>query len=151
MRHSALAPAARTAHPADNVGPGRAKLTDAAIDCAARQPGRLGGRRHTTIVLRQCFVGREQPPAALIKMHRNMQPALANVVDVDHLPRLAFQPRVAPRKFAILSLRSSGYFDSLVSPQILSGSRRNSRTLPCALCSFAIFGSLGTMSAGSGQ
>src|SRR5690348_18066586 len=64
--------------PADPTGilaPRRAQLSDAAIDHTAGQPSRLGGRRDTTIVPPQRFVGSEQTPATLIKMHRYVLPA----------------------------------------------------------------------------
>jgi hypothetical protein len=63
----------------------------------------------------QRFVGSEQTPATLIKMHRYVLPAHPDIVDVDHPPRIAFRARVAPSAFAILFLRSSLALDSLVS------------------------------------
>ncbi len=91
----------------------------AAIDRTAGQPSRLGGRRDTTIVPPQRFVGSEQTPATLIKMHRYVLPAHPDIVDVDHPPRIAFRARVAPSAFAILFLRSSLALDSLVSRRAL--------------------------------
>src|SRR5512133_3904403 len=110
-------PARRTA---GNLAPRRAKLSDAAIDRTAGQPSRLGGRRDTTIVPPQRFVGSEQTPATLIKMHRYVLPAHPDIVDVDHPPRIAFRARVAPSAFAILFLRSSLALDSLASRRALS-------------------------------
>src|SRR5215472_17883051 len=124
MRHRTLAPSTGPADPADNLAPRRAKLSDAAIDRTAGQPSRLGGRCDTTVAMRQRLIGRQQPPAALIKMHRYLLPAHPDVVDVDHPSRIAFRSGVVPSAFAILFLRSSGRLDSLVSRRALSGQRR---------------------------
>src|SRR5690242_13081232 len=120
VRNRALTSPTGPADPAGNLAPRRAKLSDAAIDRTAGQPSRLGGRRDTTIVPPQRFVGSEQTPATLIKMHRYVLPAHPNIVDVDHPPRIAFRARVAPSAFAILFLRSSLALDSLVSRRALN-------------------------------
>jgi hypothetical protein len=97
VRNRALTSPTGPADPAGNLAPRRAKLSDAAIDRTAGQPSRLGSRRDTTIVPPQRFVGSEQTPATLIKMHRYVLPAHPDIVDVDHPPRIAFRARVAPR------------------------------------------------------
>jgi hypothetical protein len=119
MRHRALAPAAGAAHPpADGVA-GRAKLLDAAIDRAPRQPRRSRGRRHTPQSERQGSVGCEQAPAAFVQERCRQLPARSDVVDGDHAARLAIRRRVAPTGIAILSLRSYDLADSIISRRAL--------------------------------
>src|ERR1700750_854857 len=85
--------------------------------CGPAQPPRRAPGHAT--VPPQRFVGSEQTPATLIKMHRYVLPAHPDIVDVDHQPRIAFRARVAPSAFAILFLRSSLALDSLVSRRAL--------------------------------
>src|SRR3954447_27045426 len=68
----------------------------------------------------QGFIGRKQPPPALVKKRGGQLPARADVIKVDHSSRLSPGHRAAPTKFAILSLRSQGPVDSFISPQALS-------------------------------
>lgn len=106
MRHCALAPAARTTHTASYLVATPAQVLDAAIDRAARKPGRLRRRRNPAIALRQSLIGSEKPTTPLVEKAFCLLVAQTDVVDVDHTICYAASRRVAPRKFSILLLRS---------------------------------------------
>src|SRR3954451_9191293 len=67
----------------------------------------------------QGFIGRKQPPPALVKKRGGQLPARADVIEVDHGSRLTPGHRVVPTEFAIRSLRSQGRVDSIISRQAL--------------------------------
>src|SRR3954453_15379354 len=67
----------------------------------------------------QGFIGRKQPPPALVKKRGGQLPARADVIEVDHGSRLIPGPRVVPTEFAFRSFRSQGRVDSIISRQAL--------------------------------
>src|SRR4051812_10850275 len=123
MSHGTLAPGAGAAHAPVNVVASRLKLVDAAINRAPRDPRRQSGCGDTAKPKGQGFIGGKQPTPALVEKRGDQLPARADVIKVDHGSRVIPGRRVAPTEFVILSLRSQGPVDSIISPQALSSER----------------------------
>jgi hypothetical protein len=106
MHHSRLATTPGLAGcRADRVPPGP-QLSYPAVDCAASEPGCLSRCIHAPIALSERFIRCEQPSRALAEELFQQLISRANVVNVDHTPRLAAGNRVSPSKIAIRFLRS---------------------------------------------
>src|SRR5271166_2188593 len=120
MHNRRLAPAPRTAgRRTDPVAAG-AQLGNPSVDGTAGNPGGPCRRAHTPIALGQGLVRREQAPSPFAEEVLKQPIPGSDVLNVDHALRLFPPRRVAPSKFVILSLRSSGQLDSFISPRILS-------------------------------
>src|SRR6202034_4858837 len=96
------------------------QLGYSAFDCAASQPGCLSRCAHAPIALSERLIRREQPSPAFAEELFQQLISRADVVNVDHTPRLAAGNRVAPSKIVIRFLRSCSQPDSFISAQILS-------------------------------
>src|ERR1700723_2272931 len=117
MHHSRLAATTGLAGcRADCVTSGL-QLGYSAVDCAASQPGCLSRCAHAPIALSELLIRREQPSPAFAEELFQQLISQADVVNVDHTPRLAAGNRVAPSKNrdsfpAFLQPTRFGYFRS---------------------------------------
>ena len=117
MGHSTFAAGTGAAHAPVNGVAGGLKLVNATIDRASCDPRRQSGCRDAAKPEGQGFIGRKQPPPTLVKKRGSQLPARADVINADHAFRISPGYRVAPTEFAILSLRSQGPVDSIISPR----------------------------------
>jgi len=129
MGDRTLAPGTGAAHAPVNVVAGRLKLVDATIDRTPCDPCRQSGCGDAAKPKGQGFIGRKQASPTLVEKRDDQLPARPDVIKVDHGFRLIPGHRVAPTKFAILSLRSQGPLDSIISPRALTWSERQAALL----------------------